>query len=114
MARTGNIEFVDCRLSKDDIAPMQKLATTHKNDLALILQAIAEEGYTFKGGWYPDKQSFAVFVAPDANNRSNKNKMLSSWSDDIAEAYLMCLYKIVVVFKSGEWEVADGTNANWG
>jgi len=113
MAFRTNITFVDAKLTLDDVPAVEAFAKQFKGNVANLLTKLAGDGYTVKIGFYPDKASFAVFVAPDKDNKNNRNKMLSSWSDDVEEALYMSGFKHYQMFEGGEW-VVDEKRANWG
>lgn len=113
MAFKNNLVFVDCKLSLNDKPRLDEYAKKYKGDVANVLESVLNDGYTVKAGWYPDKASFAVFLAPTKDNRQNQNKMMSAWSDDIIEAYFMLGFKHEIIFESGEWTV-DDKQSQWG
>ena len=65
-------------------------------------------------GYYPDSEAYGAFMSPLKDTKQNQGKILTSWSDDVGEAVLMCLYKHEVVFKNGEWTEDSKKSRRWG
>lgn len=114
MARNYNgPEFVECNLGKDDEKALEKFIQQYSGNVGQLLTDIGSEDYTIKVGFYVDHSAYACFLSPGKDNRQNRNKLISSWSDDPLEVIFMCWFKHKVVFGGDEW-TSDKTGSKWG
>lgn len=113
MAKFQQAEFIDCNLTKDDEKKVAEFIQKRKGDMAQMIADICAEDLKISIGFYPEHESFAVFLNPTDNNRKNKGKLLSAWSDDPVEAVFLAGYKHFEKFESGTWSSTE-KKARWG
>lgn len=102
MARR-DADFVNYSWTDSDDKSLNEFTDLVGGDIWEILEKTDQEGYKFTHGYYPEHSSFMVMMRPIDSNPNNQGLILSSWSDDLHEAYWMTLYKHHSVY-SGNWE----------
>lgn len=104
-------KFVRCSLSKADKATFSKWFPEQESLLQTSLKNLLEAGY--KVSWSADFENSCYVCTITGNEEKSPNykKMLSSRSDDHWEAFGLCVFKHVMIFKSELWE---DEGSSWG
>jgi hypothetical protein len=80
------------------------------------LQAANEllgQGYKMSITWVIESNAFCVSLIGTEETAQNKNSIMTSWSDDLEECFLISAYKHLEVCNSGEWPTA-ANGKKWG
>jgi len=113
MAKFGNMQAVNIQLTQADKAPLEKFAEGYKYDVVHAINQLGGSGIKVSITWVDDSNSWCVTLTGSPSSKHNKDRFMSSWSDDWVEALFMGLYKHEVVCDNGSW-VEHATSAKWG
>ena len=109
----AEVSFVNIRISADEKPAFDSWAEKQAKRVWEMIQSLADSGY--KLSISPDLENSCYIATLTGTKHAvrNKNKAISSRSDDVIEAILLSAYKHVVLFGEGEWEGEQRQN-NWG
>lgn len=105
-----NHTFITCRLTQDELTDFDDNFISETSDLGRAIDSLL--GYNVKVSftYITDKSATICTVTGTKDNKRNKNKSISSWSDEPLEAAMMCLYKIHVIYADGTWENRESSS----
>lgn len=107
-------EFVTIGLTKKDVNDLIKYAESEENVMEVALTKIVSKGYKVSCNFSVDKGAFVVSVIAPHDHKDNPGLILTSWSDNLAEAVFMCGYKVFEICNGKGWKIHETRQANWG
>lgn len=113
MANYGNFKFSTLRIDQDETPAFEKWLETTEIDVHKIMTDFAGAGFKGSFSYVIDQNSFCVTIVGTKDTKKHQGLGLSSWSDNLAEAWAMCWYKHFVLCNGDEWPVVD-RSARWG
>jgi len=114
MAKDPRWKFIECRLTADDAEGLERFSKGDYGGLVQTATELSSMGYKLSVSFIDKQNAFVATVSGSDRSKYNNGTSISSWSDDLAEAILMCGYKVIVLANRGDWEVLDAPRANWG
>ena len=81
--------------------------------IAEIAENFLGEGYKLSIVWVTDSNAFCLSVIGTDDMRVNADAIMSSWSDDLEETFMIAAYKHFVLCDNGEWPTANN-GSRWG
>lgn len=115
MAKFGfNTTFISIRLTKSDKPKFSKWADETQDDLLIMLQAIVADDYKVSLSYDGSKDVFIASLTGKKEQRYNSQKCFTSRSSDLFEAYLLMIYKHMVLAKEGNWDTIKTVEDTWG
>lgn len=113
MARFGNMVFVNFALSAQDEKAFTDWLAKSKLNLGDLLEELAGQGFKLSATFVGDQAAYCFTLVGTDATKQHKDKCMSSWADNLAEAVAIGYYKHVVLCDSGAWpESASGSR--WG
>jgi hypothetical protein len=115
MANTRfNTQFVNLKLTAELKPQFVAWADDNAADTLTLLNQVVAANYKVSCNMDEQNDCFIVSVTGTPDNRYNRNLCMTSRSNDLLEALLMMLYKVIVLCDMQDWGEAADTNNNWG
>jgi len=108
------VDFVPMRLSLDQKAGFEAWAKDNISDLGDYLTHLVSSSYKLSLNLDPNNDCYIVAITGTDENKLNRGLCITSRSDDLLEAIMMTVYKIVVIYDNGEWDRPDNMGQDWG
>jgi hypothetical protein len=108
------VDFVPLRLTMDQKAAFQKWAKDNVADLGDYMVNLVGSGYKLSMNLDTNNDCYIVAITGTEENKLNRGLCITSRSDDLIEAVMMTVYKVVVLYDNGEWETPDDVSQDWG
>jgi len=106
-------QFCSLELKSSDAEALDAYVASWNNDLSELLQTLGNDGYKISFTWVDKQTSWCLTLIPTERASYNKNKLLTSWSNNPFEAAWICGYKHYVLCKGGEWPTSTN-EGRWG
>lgn len=113
MAKNNGWSFVNIRISSAQEKAFEAHCKSLDNDAIGMMNDVLSRGYKVSVRYVVDKTAFVVSVSGTDETKHGQQQTITSWSDDMLEAFAMTHFKLDKVLQWGEW-VSDERNENWG
>jgi hypothetical protein len=113
MARYGDFRFAALRLDADSKIDFERWQEEQNPDPLEAMSQLGGEGFKLSATYVSEQNSWCFTVVGTKGTKKHEDMGLSSWSDDLGEAVLMCWYKHYTLCDGGEWPLEDKTQ-RWG
>lgn len=113
MPKNWQKSFAALPLSEKDKEPLRLYAEESENNPFEPLENLLGLGYKVSILWSDSSQSFIVSVIGTEECKHNSDMVLSSFTDDLSEAFFMCGYKVLILAKGGDWP-SEKDSSRWG
>ena len=110
----GNWKFVNIRLSSEDLDGLNHFIKQFDGTAIDALEELNTTGYKVSHSWQDKQTAFNVTVSGTDNSPANYQRSMSTYSDDLDQAIMMTLYKVMVVCEGKDWEKYEKDSSNWG
>jgi len=107
-------KFIELKLEKDDKQRMADFIDEYDGNVWQAVEDVLELQYKVSISWVSTHSSYCVTVSGNEKTGINDRSSITSWSDDLVEAYAMMSYKVLTVCKSGDWKEYAQEKAIWG
>lgn len=107
-------QFADVRLTADDKKAFQVWCESTHPDILEIMRELFAQGYKVSASFSVSNEAFCVTITGTDDCKINKGISMTSWSDDLEEAYFIAAYKHFVVSKEKAWSLAEKNKKAWG
>lgn len=108
-----NKEFASLTLSSSDEKKFLEWIAETKMTAIGSASGFLGEGYKLSVSWVVSSNAFCLSVIGTDDCSHNKDVILTNWSDDLEEVFLLAAYKHIVLADSGEWPTSKSGN-KWG
>jgi hypothetical protein len=113
MPRNNDFQFANIKLNRSDEKEFRGWSETQDFDTMGLLTNLGGDGYKVSLAWIDKQNAWCVTLVATDGAKHNKNRGLSSWSDDLEEAIWISGYKHYRMCDGGSWP-DEGSNQNWG
>lgn len=113
MAKFVGKQFASIRLDRASEKEFTKWVSETKVRGFDAMERFLGDGYKVSATYVFDKSSFCVSVIGTEVTKPNQDKIMTSWSDELEEAFQIAGYKHYVICDGGDWPTQDN-DAPWG
>lgn len=106
--------FADIKLDSSDKKSFESWVESTKPDVIEIQKELMAQGYKTSASFSVENEAFCVTITGTDDCKNNRGVSLTSWSDDLEEAYHIAAYKHFVKSKEGAWALPDKKSKAWG
>jgi len=105
--------FSSLRINADEEKKFKEWWNNLKADTDEIVGNLCGSGFKVSVSWVVDQNSFCVSLIGTDATKKHKGMVLTSWSDELAEAVAMCAYKHYEMCGEDAWPVTE-QGKRWG
>lgn len=105
--------FASISLNKSDEKKFQAWVESQNLSAVQIAEDFLARGYKISVTWVTNNNAFCLSVIGTDECRTNKQAIMTSWSDTLEETFFIAAYKHLVMCNEGDWPIA-GTDNRWG
>ena len=109
----SNATFASVRLDGSEEKKFADWAKNLNTPLPELLNQFLGRGYKLSVTWVSKSNAFCVSVIGTPESRVNDNVIMTSWSDDLEEAFLIAAYKHFEVCGDDVWPTTNSSQ-RWG
>ena len=106
-------QFCSLTLNETHTEQVDAYIASYNNEPVTLLIMLGQEGYKISFTRVDRQNSWCVTLIPTDEAAYNKNKLLSSWSDNPVEALFLCGYKHYEMCDGKEWPTKP-SGGRWG
>lgn len=114
MAKENNWSFVEVKIGREDKQLFQDWTQARGEVVTSMIETLCSYGYKVSVSWVDSHNSFVVSVSGSDSGKLNKQCTMTSWSDDVIEAFQLAVFKVVHVTGEGVWSDYATEKDNWG
>lgn len=114
MSYTNNWTFANVRMTKADLPRLREFMQNYDDDPVAAILDVLGSGYKVSISWLDEQQSFVVTLTGTERSKHNQQTSMTTWSDDLQEAFAMAAFKHFVLCEAQEWQDYENASQNWG